>query len=299
VELAAAGATVYVTGRTKTPKSGSSAGGSLDETVEELNAAGGVGVGVVCDHSKDEDVKALFEQLVEEVGRLDILVNNAYAAVNAIGEYADKKFWEEPDWMWDCVNNVGLRNHYLCTYHAARLLMVPSGSGLIVNISSYGGLRYVFNCAYGVGKAAMDRMAADCGSELRSAGVAMVSLMPGPVKTEEIMTKINAGHDMGGLKERFLQGETTAFSGRCIVALAKDPDLMQRSGKILLTCDLANEYGLVDVDGRTPSNIRSVKAIANMPGKSVPWIIRILVSWLVPSFVKIPKWMLHLASNKF
>ena len=94
-------------------------------------------------------------------------------------------------------------------------------------------------------------------------------------------------------------GETTAFAGRCIVALAKDPDVMRRSGKILLTCDLANEYGLVDVDGRTPSNIRSVKAIANMPGKSVPWIIRILVSWLVPSFVKIPKWMLHLASNKF
>lgn len=299
MELAAAGATVYVTGRTKTAKQ-EGVGGSLDETVEEIKAVGGVGVGVVCDHSKDEDVKALFEQIVAEVGRLDILVNNAYAAVNAVGEYSGKKFWEAPEWMWDCVNNVGLRNHYLCTYHAARLLMVPRGTGFIVNVSSYGGLRYVFNPAYGVGKAAMDRMAADCGSELRSSGITMISLMPGAVRTEEIMAKID-GEMMAarpGMRERFLQGETTAFPGRCIVALAQDPHLLTKSGKILLTCDLADEYGLVDVDGRVPINIRSVKAIVNGPWAGAPIILKIL-TWFIPSFIKIPKWMLHLASNKF
>jgi len=300
MELAEAGATVYVTGRTKEAKN-DGVGGSLDETVEEMKAVGGVGVGVVCDHSKDEDVKALFEQLVKEAGRLDILVNNAYAAVNAIGKYASKKFWEEPEWMWDCVNNVGLRNHYLCTYHAARLLMVPQRSGLIVNVSSYGGIKYVFNAAYGVGKAAMDRMAADCGSELRSSGVTMISLMPGAVRTEEIMAKIGRGEGLGatpGMKERFLQGETTAFPGRCIVALANDPNLLERSGKILLTCDLADDFGLVDIDGRVPSNIRSLKAIIDTPWIGAPKILK-MIAWFIPSFIKIPKWMLHLASNKF
>jgi len=300
MELAAAGATVYVTGRTKERRN-DSVGGSLDETVEEIEAVGGIGVGVVCDHSNDDEVKALFEQLQSEAGRLDILVNNAYAAVKAIGDYASKKFWEEPEWMWDRVNNVGLRNHYLCTYQAAKLFMVPQRSGFIVNISSYGGLKYVFNAAYGIGKAAMDRMAADCGSELKSSGVTMISLMPGAVRTEEIMTKISRGEGIGstpGMKERFLQGETTAFPGRCIVALAQDPDLLQRSGKILLTCDLADEYGLIDVDGRVPSNIRSVKAIVNTPWVGAPTLLKVL-AWFIPSFVKIPKWLLHLASNKF
>jgi len=301
LELAAAGATVYVTGRTKERRN-DNVGGSLDETVEEIEAAGGVGIGVICDHSKDEEVKALFERLVSEAGRLDILVNNAYAAVNAIGKFAGKNFWEEPEWMWDCVNNVGLRNHYLCTYHAAKLLMVPRGSGLIVNVSSYGGIKYVFNAAYGVGKAAMDRMAADCGSELRCHGVTMISLMPGAVRTEEIMAKIKSGE--GGLgstpdmRERFLQGETTQFPGRCIVALAQDPHLLTRSGKILLTCDLADEYGLRDVDGRQPANIRSLKGILNTPWMKIPGILKAL-SWFIPSFIKIPKWLLHLASNKF
>lgn len=304
LELAAAGATVYVTGRTKEPKKetgGGGVGGSLDETVEEIKAVGGQGVGVVCDHSKDADIVALFEQLVAEAGRLDILVNNAYAAVGAIGKYADKRFWEEPEWMWDCVNNVGLRNHYLCAYHAARLLMVPRRSGLIVNVSSYGGLRYVFNAAYGIGKAAMDRMAADCGLELKSCGVTMISLMPGAVRTEEVMAKIDRGEGLGGIKgmkERFLEGETTNFPGRCIVALASDPNILERSGKILLTCDLAEEYGLQDVDGRVPSNLRSLRAIVNTPWMKVPNIVK-MISWIIPSFIKIPKWMLHLASNKF
>lgn len=306
LELAAAGATVYVTGRTKEAKKdgGGGVGGSLDETVEEIKAVGGVGVGVVCDHSKDEDVLALFEQLVAEAGRLDILVNNAYAAVGAITKYESKRFWEEPEWMWDQVNNVGLRNHYLCTYHAARLLMVPRGSGLIVNVSSYGGLRYVFNSAYGIGKAAMDRMAVDCGLELKSTGVTMISLVPGPVRTEEIMAKLEGGQapgggfkGMDGMNKRFMEGETTAFPGRCIVALANDPKVFDRTGKILLTCDLAVEYGLVDVDGRVPTNIRSVKALINSPWITAPKILK-WISWIIPSFIRIPKWMLHLASNK-
>ena len=93
-------------------------------------------------------------------------------------------------------------------------------------------------------------------------------------------------------------GETTHFPGRCIVALAQDPQLLSRGGKILLTCDLADEYGLRDIDGRQPANIRSLKGILNTPWMEFPGIIRAL-SWFIPSFIKIPRWMLHLASNKF
>ena len=127
-----------------------------------------------------------------------------------------KKFWEtEPAHSWDTINGVGLRGHYLCTVLAARM-MVPRRSGLIVTVSSIGGLKWVegrwsgspplaalccrdwaqkvmsdhmFNVCYGVGKVACDRMAADCAFELRQCGVTMISLWPGPVNTESI-----AGH---------------------------------------------------------------------------------------------------------
>jgi dehydrogenase/reductase SDR family member 1 len=94
-----------------------------------------------------------------------------------------QKFWQSEPKLWDDINNVGLRNHYICTVYASRL-MVPRKKGLIVNISSFGGQTYLFNVAYGVGKAACDRMAIDCGIELKKHNVASLSLMLGAVRTE-------------------------------------------------------------------------------------------------------------------
>jgi hypothetical protein len=128
-------------------------------------------------------VERLFAKITsEQSGRLDLLVNNAYAGVDMIFKNSGKKFYDcDPVETWDCINGVGLRGHYICTVLASRL-MVPRRQGLIVNVSSMGGLRYLFNVAYGVGKAACDRMAADCAKELRESKVAMVSLWPGPVR---------------------------------------------------------------------------------------------------------------------
>lgn len=155
LQLGEAGATVYITGRKLTDSQGDSTTGTLTATASEVESRGGKCIPVQCDHSKDEEIAALFEKVkTEQNGRLDILVNNAYAAVQAISEYMGKPFWEQPLSMWDTVNNVGLRNHYMCTVYAAKM-MVPRKSGLIVNISSAGGLAYLFNVAYGIGKEAV------------------------------------------------------------------------------------------------------------------------------------------------
>lgn len=105
-----------------------------------------------CDHEKDDQIFSLFQKIqVEQNGKLDILVNNAYKGVEEIFNNTAKKFWETKPEIWDDINNVGLRNHYLCTVYAARM-MVENKQGLIVNISSFGGASYIFNVAYGVGK---------------------------------------------------------------------------------------------------------------------------------------------------
>ena len=182
VQLGQAGATVYITGRSVD---------KLQECAQEIEKRGGKAVPVAVDHSKDDEVKDLFERIkTENNGRLDVLVNNAYAGVDMISRNAGKKFWvEDPIDQWDCINGVGLRNHFICTTYAARM-MVERKDGLIVNVSSFGGLRYLFNVCYGIGKAAKDRMAADCAHELRKSNVTMISLWPGPVKTEYIQENI-------------------------------------------------------------------------------------------------------------
>merc|ERR1719259_961060 len=142
------------------------------------------------DHSNEDQIKTLFEKIKSEKGQLDVLVNNAYAAVNHIFDNMGKPFWEaDPAYSWDIVNNVGLRNHFICSSFAARI-MIEKRSGLIVNISSFGGLKYLFNVPYGVGKAALDRMTQDTAGELKKHNVAVIGVWPGPVKTEAINEKI-------------------------------------------------------------------------------------------------------------
>ncbi|XP_072107042.1 dehydrogenase/reductase SDR family member 1-like, partial [Mobula birostris] len=145
LQLGEAGATVYITGRSMD---------TLQQAAKEVEARGGKCVPVVCDSGKEEEVSSLFGRVKQEQdGRLDILVNNAYSGVQAIFENRRTKFWEMPPSVWDDINNVGLRGHYMCSVYGARM-MVEAGRGLIVVISSMGGLRYAFSVPYGVGKAA-------------------------------------------------------------------------------------------------------------------------------------------------
>jgi len=288
LQLGGHGATVYVTGRSKD---------KLESCVEEINKRGGKGISVVVDHSNDEQVEALFDQIkTENNGRLDVLVNNAYAGVETIFTSMQKKlkFYDmDPSEQWDKINGVGLRNHFLCTVFASRI-MVDRRDGLIVNVSSSGGIKYLFNVAYGVGKAACDRMAADCAVELKDNFVTMVSLWPGPVKTEYIQDKLINADDPAASKQGDMfekLGESIEFAGMAVSKLAMDPNKLSKSGKILLTGDLAQEYNFEDLDGST-HDIRSISVLLKAMGWN--W-----TSWFIPSFIRIPHFVMHFGSNKF
>ncbi|KAM6181508.1 dehydrogenase/reductase SDR family member 1 [Erethizon dorsatum] len=289
LQLCQAGATVYITGRHED---------TLRVAAEEAQSLGGRCVPVVCDSSQENEVRSLFERVArEQNGRLDVLVNNAYAGVQPLLNATSKAFWELPASIWDDINNVGLRGHYLCSVYGARL-MVPAGRGLIVVISSPGGLQYMFNVPYGVGKAACDRLAADCAHELRRHGVSYVSLWPGMVQTEllqDYMAKEEQLKDpvFNQFKRIFSATETTEMSGKCVVALATDPNILSLSGKVLPSCDLARRYGLKDVDGRPVHDYLSMSS-ALQHVSSLSW----LASYL-PGFLRMPKWLITLYTSKF
>jgi len=286
LQLGEAGAIVYITGRNKS---------NLEKAAQEVKERGAQkSIPLQVDHSNDEEVKRLFETVKnDEKGQLDILVNNAYAGVNMIMENMGKSFWESnPFEVWDCINGVGLRNHYCCTTLASRI-MIENKTGLIINVSSGGGLRYLFNVAYGVGKAACDRMAADCAIELKKHNVVMVSLWPGAVKTEKVQEQVLDNKDAPDKSKKVWEGgESIEFSGKAITRLACDDQLMKKTGKILLTSHLSSEYDFVDVDGTTPKDFTSVQYLMAASGHT--WLAA-----LVPSFVRIPLWLVHFGSNKF
>jgi NAD(P)-dependent dehydrogenase (short-subunit alcohol dehydrogenase family) len=247
VGLAEAGATVIVTARTQS-RGESEWPGSLDETIAAINEAGGSGAALICDHSDDRSVREAFERIAREYGRLDVLVNNVFAAPNVMP--VNVPFWKIPVSVWDAMHNVGLRSHLVASQFALPL-MLQRKRGLIVNTSSGGGVRYTFNVPFGAQKAGVDRMARDMAHELRPYGIAAVSIWPGYIKSEKLAAQPDRVPPALAtlIAER---GETPLFVGRAVAALAADPAVMAKSGQILLASELATEYGFTDVDGKIP-----------------------------------------------
>lgn len=258
LELGAAGATVYATGRSAGGSRSGSGPGSVDETAEEISRLGGTGIGVRCDHSEDTDVEALFKRIADEEGKLHVLANNVYNSPASM-RFLGKPFWEVPAAGWDETFIIGVRSHYVASVLAAPLLF-STGDGLIVNISSTGAVRYSANVVYGVGKAAVDRMTSDMAYELADRSVAVVSVWPGIVNTEFLQT-IPAGPDgrrvlplPGGGEYDLSLAESVHFTGRGVVALAADTKRREWSGKAVPIADLADHYGFTDIDGRVPTS---------------------------------------------
>ncbi|MFP6836543.1 MAG: SDR family NAD(P)-dependent oxidoreductase [Pseudomonadales bacterium] len=238
--LAEACATVYITGRSESasvpPRQR-----TIQATAARVDEMGGKGIAVRVDHNNDDEVRALFERVGAEQGRLDILVNNVYKIPDPPAWGGG--FWEHPLSVWDDQCGVGLRGYYVASVYAAPL-MVDQRSGLIVNISSRGGDGYAFSTSYGVCKSGVDRMAQDMAAELRNYDVVALSLRPSSVKTEFILDSVASG----AVEIDLDTAQSPRFSGRCVAALAMDPDLMEKSGGVFMVADLAAEYRFTDPD---------------------------------------------------
>ena len=251
--LAEEGATVYVTGRTVTPGS-YPLPGTVGETALEVDRRGGKGIAVQVDHADDEQVAALFDQVEREQGRLDILVNNAFSLPEDLTE--PQPFWQKPLSNWEMVD-VGVRSNFVAAWHAARI-MAPAKSGLIVATSGYVGVTYTYGVVFGTCKSAVDRMARDMAVELKPYGVASLSMWLGLTFTERAERNLRRDPTMTAQTVTNPQvGSSVEFPGRVIVALAGDPDVMRRSGGTCIAAELAQEYGITDVDGHVPPSLRA------------------------------------------
>lgn len=264
-ELGAAGATVYVTGRSTREQPADTYGrilelsgettlpGSIDETADAVTRAGGRGIAVRCDHTRDDEVAALFERVARDHGRVDVLVNNAWGGHEVFDGVFVAPFWERPLDQWDAMIGRGVRNHWLASRHAAPL-MVAAKRGLIVTTTFWDRGRYLDgNLMYDLAKAAMTRLAFGMAQELKAHGVVSVAISPGWMRTEFILSGFKTDeahwHEVPALSRT----ESPRYLGRAVAALAGDANVMARSGKVLVVGDLAREYGFTDIDGRQPA----------------------------------------------
>ena len=233
------GCTVYVTGRSTGPGER-----TIDTTARLVTEAGGKGIAIQCDHGNDADIAALFERIGREVDHIDFLVNNVYKIPDPPAWGGG--FWDHPISIWDDQVGIGLRAHYVASWHAAKLLFAAGPGAAVLNVSSPGGQSYHFSCSYGAGKAGLDRLTADMAIELQPKGVAAVVLYPGSVSTEFIQ-------DAAKHREMDLsQSQTPLLVGRAAVKLLTAKNLMERSGSIQWVEDLIDEFDLVDEHGRKP-----------------------------------------------
>lgn len=194
--------------------------------------------------SNDDEVQAVFERIQQREGRLDVLINNAWGGYRRLrnrkanpGFKWKAPFWQQPLALWDDMHTVGVRSNYIASVYAAQI-MQKQEHGLIVSISFYAGRKYNENVPYGVSKAAVDRLAQDMSEELRPYDVASVSLYP--------------GHVIERKKSPNPKRESAQFVGRAVAALASDPEVMSRSGQVLVAAELAREYGFTDTDDTQP-----------------------------------------------
>jgi dehydrogenase/reductase SDR family protein 1 len=233
------GCTVDVTGRMS---------GTGDRTIEEtarlVDEAGGEGRPIQCDHGEDAQIAHVFEEVGKQSGKLDILVNNVYKVPDPPAWGGG--FWNHAIQIWDDQVGIGLRAHYVASWHASSLLFASGPGAAILNVSSPGGQSYHFSSSYGAGKAGLDRLTKDMAQELRPKEIAAVVLYPGAVSTEFITDSAKqTGMDLS-------KTQTPFFVGRTAAALLAADDLMERSGSIQWVEDLAEEFDLHDENGKRP-----------------------------------------------
>ena len=244
-ELGLAGATVYVTGRSRQGEATTDdLPGTIDGTASLVSEAGGEGIAVACDHTVAEDVDRLAGAIEKRHGRLDLLVNNVWGGYE---QYDAALFampvWEQPVWRWDKMFETGVRAHYLAS-RAMVPLLLASPQAAIVNISFGDEDRFLGDVQYDVAKYAVTRLGFALAEALKAIPIPVVTVYPGFTRTERVEAEASA--------EELATTHSPRFVGRAIVALASDRKLPQRSGGAFKVGDLGREYGFADVDGSQP-----------------------------------------------
>lgn len=254
VELAAAGATVYITGRSsRAGRSDMDRPETIEDTAELAAAAGGTGVAVRCDHSDPEQVAALLHRVRGEQGRLDVLVNDIWGG-DPLTE------WDTPFWQLDLTKvramwERAVLTHLITSQHALPLMLERPG-GLVVEVTDGDGSRYRGNLAYDLVKTAVNRLAFAQAEELRPHGLTALAVTPGFLRSEAMLDGFGVTEttwrDAVEQDPHFAASETPRYVGRAVAALAADPHVHRRSGQVLTSWDLAEEYDLHDIDGSRP-----------------------------------------------
>src|SRR5687768_1644969 len=259
LELGAAGATVYVTGRSVGGRpTTDNVPGTIDDTAREVTDRGGRGIAVRCDHTSDADVQSLFGRIRGDHGRLDILVNNVW------GGYENSEcrplplvpFWEQSLQQWDGMFTAGVRAH-LTASRLAVPLMLPQRRGLIVSTTAnLEALPYLRNLFYDLAKNAVAHLAWAMAQELREHGIAALAVAPGFMRTERVVEAFRRAGAPDAINGPGGPKETAAYLGRAIVALASDEKVIDKSGQLVDAGTLAREYGFTDIDGTQPPPFR-------------------------------------------
>ena len=257
VQLGAAGATVYVTGRTtRSERSEMNRPETIEETAALVDEAGGRGIAVQVDHLIPEQVRELVNRIEREQGALHVLVNDIWGATTME--------WNKS--VWESTLDIGLRTLRLAvdthaiTSHFAIPLLIRKPGGLVVEMTDgtdeYNATRYRVSFFYDLAKAAVNRMAFALAHELAPHGATAVSLTPGWLRSEAMLeayrvTEAN-WRDATAVSPHFAISESPAYVGRAVVALAQDPNLSRWNGKSLSSGQLAKVYGFTDIDGSQP-----------------------------------------------
>ncbi len=271
VELGAAGATVYVTGRTtRSKRSEMNRPETIEETAALVDAAGGRGIAVQVDHLVPDEVRALVARVEGEQGALHILVNDIWGATTL--EW-NKSVWESSLDIGLRTLRLGVETHAV-TSHFALPLLIKSPGGLVVEVTDgtdeYNAAKYRVSFFYDLAKASVNRMAFALAHELQPYGATAVSLTPGWLRSEFMLEAYGVTEsnwrDATKSNPHFAISESPAFVGRAVAALAQDPNVSRWNGKSLSSGQLAKVYGFTDVDGSQPDAWRYVVEVQD-PGK--------------------------------